>query len=166
MESGDPDYPPVMGEINATLAGEAITWQTYDFSIGAFDASAWATPEGGQTVLHLMGYAPGKPDDLTERVSIIARFDGPAVSGATPATVMAEILQTEDWEGARLTSAGKTALFVLDRIDRQGDESYGHASGHFEATLCFALTEDAPVDDQQCSVLLGAFDTEVQFENM
>ena len=32
-------YPPQIGAVSASLGGAAQAWDTYDYSIGAFDAS-------------------------------------------------------------------------------------------------------------------------------
>lgn len=47
-------YPPVMGDVHANVGGRDVAWQTFDFSIGAFDASAWMSDDDDKFTLRIM----------------------------------------------------------------------------------------------------------------
>ena len=53
-----PGHPPKMGDVTGQLGGQAVAWETYDFSVGAFDGSAWVEHFDGPYKLHLAGYTP------------------------------------------------------------------------------------------------------------
>ncbi len=161
----DPDlpegYPPKMGEVAGTLGGDAVRWETFDFSIGAFDASAWvgAGYDAPLMTLHLMAYPPGEPDTMAGRVYAEAEF-GAALHVGDGTKVAVSIMKADDIDGARLSSEGQTAVLVIDSIGPAREDSYNRRmTGRIEAQLC-------PVDwpGQDCQDLVLNFDTDVQLE--
>lgn len=155
------DYPPKMGDVSGTLGGEAVKWETFDFSIGAFDASAWvgAGYEEPLMTLHLMAYPPGEPDTMAGRVYAEAEF-GDALHVGEGVNVAVSIMQGDDIDGPRLSSEGQSAVLIVDSIGPARDDSYNRRmTGTITAHLC-------PVDweGQDCQDLELSFDTDVQME--
>lgn len=159
-------YPPVMGEISATVGDKAAAWQTYDFSIGAFDASAWVSDDDdtGRVTLRIMAFAPGKPDQMEDRLHIVAEFGAFPSPGSPPKSVLIEVLAGEDNDGRKLTSGSTQALLVLDKFSRDG-YAYGRTTGSFEATICLKRSATSPIS-AKCKPIRGRFDTAIQFDNM
>lgn len=156
------DYPPKMGEVTGVLGDEAMMWETFDFSIGAFDASAWvgAGYEEPLMTLRIMAYPPGEPDTMAGRVFAIAEF-GDALHPGEGTNVEVSIMKGDDIDGARLSSAGQTAVLVVESIGPARENSYNRRLvGTIEARLC-------PVDweGQECQDLSLTFDTDVQMES-
>jgi hypothetical protein len=156
------DYPPKMGDVSGTLGGEAVMWETFDFSIGAFDASAWvgAGYEEPLMTLHLMAYPPEEPDTMAGRVFAEAEF-GDALHIGEGVNVAVSIMQGDDIDGARLSSEGQSAVLIIDSIGPAREDSYNRrVTGRIEAHLC-------PVDweGQDCQDLELSFDTDVQLES-
>jgi hypothetical protein len=151
-------YPPKIGEVMAQLDGAPIFWETYDFSIGAFDASAFFGGEKAAPVFHLTGYPPGRPDVMDNRLRLEGR--GAPAAGVLAGAVV-ELID-EDPEGPRLCSAGQAADVVLDRVSRL-NSGYGHATGHFSARLCPLGTTTAKVT-QVCQQISGRFETDFQYD--
>jgi hypothetical protein len=156
-----PGYPPKMGEISGTLGGKAVAWETFDFSIGAFDASAQATQDGasGEVTLRLVGHRPGEPDNRQMRATIEGSF-GPALRPGAAADVEIAIYRGADWDGPRLTSAGQNAELVIDSIGPKVADSYSRrVTGHASARLCpknWLL--------KSCQDVVLRFDTDVQID--
>jgi hypothetical protein len=154
-------WPPKMGDVLGTLGDTAVHWETFDFSIGAFDASAWVG-SGYETPLmtfHLMAYPPGEPDRLPGRIHATAEY-GEALHSGDGAKVHVAILRDEDIDGPRLSSEGQSARLVIDRIGPAREDSYNRRiTGRIEAQLC-------PVDwpGEECRDLMLTFDTDVQLE--
>lgn len=158
MDMG-PDYPPKMGEISGTMGGKPVAWETFDFSIGAFDASAWADSdwETKEVSAHLMGYRPGLPDDMRGRIFIEGDFGKTLRTGAALNPVV-EYLRGDAIDGPRLSSAGQTVEFVIDSIGPKVEDSYSRrVTGHVTARLC-------PVDWplKSCKDITLSFDTDMQ----
>jgi hypothetical protein len=154
-------YPPKMGDVFGALAGETVEWETFDFSIGAFDASAWigAGYETPEMSFHLMAYPPGEPDTMAGRFHAEADF-GAALHIGEGENVVVSIMKGDDIDGARLSSEGQAALLVIDSIGPDRENSYNRRiTGRIEARLC-------PVDweSQPCQDLILAFDTDMQLE--
>jgi hypothetical protein len=162
QDSGLPEgWPPKMGDIHGTLGTTPVHWETFDFSIGAFDASAWVG-SGYETplmTLHLMAYLPGQPDTMPGRFHATAEY-GEALRGGDGANVHVAILRYEDIDGPRLSSEGQSARLVIDAIGPAREDSYNRRiTGRIEAQLC-------PVDwpGEECRDLRLTFDTDVQLE--
>ena len=154
-------YPPKMGDVMGALGGEAVAWETFDFSIGAFDASAWigAGYETPEMTFHLMAYAPGEPDTMAGRFYAEASFGAELHVGEGEA-VTVSIMKGDDIDGPRLSSEGQTAVLVIDSIGPYRENSYNRrVTGHIEAQLC-------PIDwkRQSCQDLVLTFDTDMQLE--
>ena len=155
-------YPPTMGEVSGTLGSEAVKWETFDFSIGAFDASAWvgAGYEDPLMTLHLMAYPPGEPDTMAGRLHAEAEF-GDALHLGEGVNVAVSIMQGDDIDGARLSSEGQSAVLIVDSIGPAREDSYNRrVTGTITAHLC-------PVDwkGQACQDLELSFDTDMQLES-
>lgn len=155
-------YPPKMGEVSGTFGGMPVAWETFDFSIGAFDASAWVgvgyeTPE---VAAHLMAYPVGEPDTKAGRIYAEAEF-GAALRTGKGRNVTIEIYQGDDRDGPRLSSEGRRARFFIDSIGPATEGSYNRrVTGRIEARLC-------PIDwaGKACEDIVLNFDTDMQFES-
>jgi hypothetical protein len=157
-----PGYPPKMGDISGTLGGKAIAWETFDYSIGAFDASAQARVDWETKVvsLNIMGMKPGKPDDDRQRIWIKADFGNTLQPGPAAGVAQVLFLRGKDSDGPRLVSDGATAKVVLDSIGPQVADSYSRRMrGHVSARLC-------PVGwvFKKCQDVTLRFDTDVQID--
>lgn len=156
------DYPPKMGDVWGALGGNGVAWETFDFSIGAFDASAWvgAGYEEPLMTLHIMAYPLGEPDTMAGRVLAVAEF-GEAVQVGAGTSVLVKILREDDIDGPRLSSEGERAALVIESIGPKREDSYSRRmTGMIEAHLC-------PIDwpGQDCQDLSLQFDTDVQLES-
>ncbi|MGL6210567.1 MAG: hypothetical protein ACRC14_12140 [Paracoccaceae bacterium] len=157
-------YPPVMGDVTATVGGTAASWQTYDFSVGAFDASAWVSDTDDKITLRIMAYPAGQPDKMEDRLRIVAEFPLFPSPGSTPDTVLVEVLAGEDIDGKKLTSGATPVAFTLDTFTRES-YAYGRTTGSFEAVICLKRSEKAKIS-AKCKPIKGRFDTSIQFDNM
>lgn len=156
------NYPPKMGDITGTLDGKPVAWATYDFSIGAFDASAGATSDWDTKVVNLqiIGYTPGDPQNDRMRVRLKGDFGTILRPGPATAAVEIAILRTRDWDGARLTSEGNRAELVIDSIGPKVPDSYSrHMTGHASAELC-----PKKWLFKSCKTIELRFDTDVQID--
>lgn len=162
-QEGLPDgYPPKMGEISGTFGGKPVAWETFDFSVGAFDASAWADRdwETRQVMAHLMGYEPGKPDEMTDRLFVEGDFGKALRTGRAQGAVVL-IVQGQDLDGPRLSSEGRRSRFWIDSIGPKVEDSYSRrVTGRLEARVC-------PVNwpGQGCRDLVLRFDTDMQMDS-
>ena len=166
----DPSYPPLMGTIVLTsAAGDRMVWNTYDYSVGAFDAAAWFadTADGGR--LTLIGRPEGQPRAETGLIRIEAPFTGAPGPGMTfgPATIIGHDRGTQETPDLRSQTAAVT-LTAFDRsrtdvgsvlVDGQELATYGEIAGEITARLC-------PVDGSPCEDVSGSFATEVQFDGI
>jgi hypothetical protein len=155
-------YPPKMGEISGEMGGKSVTWETFDFSVGAFDASAWADRDFDTKRIsaHLTGYAPGDPDNRTGRLIAEASF-GKALRTGKGKQPLIEVLKGEDSDGPRLSSKGQSARFVIDSIGPKVPDSYSRrVKGRIEAQLC-------PIDwaEETCQPITLRFDTDMQMDS-
>jgi hypothetical protein len=156
-----PDYPPKMGDIAGTLGKQAVAWETYDFSVGAFDASAWIGRFDGVYRVSLLGYPPGEPEARAGRLLIRATYADLPVAGAVPTSVQIEISDTENLdEGPRLSSKARGAEVTLTAISRE-DYAYGMIAGKAVARLC-------PVGGKEggCKVIAVTFDSRLQYDSI
>lgn len=155
-------YPPKMGDVSGEVNGVATHWETFDFSIGAFDGSAWAGADWETKLVtaHIMAYAPGEPERMEGRLYAEADF-GRALRTGKGRKVAVEIYAEQDREGPRLTSEGQKAVFVIESIGPKVEGSYSRkVTGRIEARLC-------PVDwpEQACQDVTLRFDTRMQIES-
>jgi len=155
-------YPPKMGEVSGSFGGTPVAWETFDFSIGAYDASAWVGMgyETEKIEAHLMAYPVDDPDTKAGRIYAHAEF-GAAFRTGKGRNVTVEIYQGDDRDGPRLSSEGKMARLVIDSIGPATEGSYSRrVVGRIEARLC-------PVDwkGQDCQDIALQFDTDMQVES-
>ncbi|QQA41221.1 hypothetical protein [Pelagovum pacificum] len=149
--------PPVMGFVAAELAGSAQRWTTYDFSIGAFSASAWMHEVPAGVELRIMAYQPGQWDVMERRINLTGTL--PSLAPGQASDAVFALLMEEAIDGPRLEGP---AVLRLTRIEREGDEVYGKAAGDFSAEIC----PSGGMEDGPCLPISGRFETEVQFDNM
>ena len=148
-----PGYPPKLGEAHGTLGKKSVAWEFFDFSIGAFDASAWVDSdwETKQVGLHLGGHTPGKPEDKKLRLRASGAFGAKLHVGAANDPLI-EVLRGADADGPRLSSQGERAELVIESIGPKQDNSYlRHVTGHLSARLCpqnwpFKACQDIALD--------------------
>ncbi len=156
LSEGDPswwvDGPPKMGTISGEGDGDRIVWTTYDFSIGAFDASAWVTKDNdgtGPQRLSVLGYTD--PDSFDGR--ILFRVN---VTGYTTGTFAAEVsLIDEDIDAPRQTGL---ITFEISRFDRDDpDASYGNLAATAQGTIC------STANTIDCFEATFVIETQIQF---
>ena len=83
----DPDREiPQMGTLRGTLEGASVGWDTFDFSVGAFDGDVQITSYPVQT-LNISGRRPGEPRNRTGAIGISAELPALAPGPTGPATV-------------------------------------------------------------------------------
>lgn len=157
----EPGYPPKMGAVSGLYGDLPVAWETYDFSIGAFDASAWAGKYGGPIMLSIMAYPPGEPDNMQQRILIEAEYDPVLKKGKAKGKVRVEIFKDRDVEGPRLTSDGQSATLEITKVEGapNGGSGYGSIAGNVSAHLC-------PVEwpSQKCTDLTVSFSTKLQYD--
>lgn len=153
-------YPPSMGGASGNLGKKPVVWEFFDFSIGAFDASAWVDQDWNSKLVSfkLLGYAPGAPDDMRFRLWVRGDFGKTFRTGAAEGEVEVSILRGRDTDGPQLSSEGQRVEVVVDSIGPATPNSYlRHVTGHIDARLC-------PKDwlFKSCQDLTLTFDTDVQ----
>ena len=158
-------YPPKIGSVTGELNGQPTVWDTYDYSIGAFDAAAQLTGWDGVVRFRLAGDPQGKPSSDAGVLILEGVSAGKMATGALT-DVLIEIKGGKEWNGPRLSSAGQAAEVVVDSLIDKGDGAYGHFTGHFSATLCAATGDPVVVDTTRCQPVRGTFDTDFQFNNL
>lgn len=172
-EETGPGYPPRMGVVEASLGGRAARYETFDFSVGAFDASAQFRNEpaadgtitsGGRVRLVLWAYPDGDPKARKGILAIAAVFPGLPAGAARSRDVTVELRTDGDSGGRRLLSKGPARLELLS-ITRDADQggAYGRGTGRVSATLCEAVG-DALVPGGACQDFSARFDTALQFD--
>lgn len=157
-----PGYPPMIGTISGTLGGKAVAWETFDFSVGAFDATAWASVSDGKVEFRLRGLKPGAPKSPQRALWVSADL-GPALGrGVAPGPVEVVIYRNEKRrEGARMTSAGQTAVVEITSVGpKQQDSYFRHVTGRITARLC-------PKSwlGRSCEEFTAGFDTQLQVDS-
>lgn len=158
-EMTPPGYPPLLGVANGTLGDDPVAWEFFDFSIGAFDASAWVDSDWTTKVVsfHLIGYVPKEPEEMRFRLKVSGDFGKTFHTGAAKAPLV-EVLKGDDIEGPRLTSEGQRAEIVIESIGPKGEDSYlRHVTGRISARVC-------PKDwlFRSCKDIALTFETDVQ----
>ncbi len=137
-EETPPGYPPLLGAATGTLGYKPVGWEFYDFSVGAFDASAWVDSDWTTKVVsfHLMGYRPGNPKDRTFRLRVSGDFGTAFHPGAAEAPLV-EVLKGADLDGPRMSSEGQRADVVIESIGPKTENSYlRHVTGRISARVC------------------------------
>lgn len=153
-------WPWLLGDVSGTLGKKVVAWQTYDFSIGALDASVWAGETDGQIVLHLRALPPGKPESDRMVLFVSAGIGKSLRVGPAGGNVTVEIMRGKDRKGAGMSSASLNATLVIDRLVRDPENiNNGRVSGTVSARLC-------PVDwfGKSCQDFSAKFDTGMQFD--
>ena len=153
-------YPPRIGGVAGVLNGQAMAWDTYDYSIGAFDSAVQITDFNGETRFALRGVPVGQPNARVNRVDLVAAMTGPGQTGALSGAVV-EVL-SDQWDGPRLSSSGSEAQVVLDTLVVDEGGYGGRVTGHFSATVCAADGFPAVVDTTKCQTISGTFDSGLQ----
>lgn len=158
-EQPPPGYPPLLGAAKGNLGDKAVMWEFFDFSIGAFDASAWVDSDWTTKAVsfHLMGYVPKEPEEMRFRLHVTGDFGTVFQTGAAEAPLV-EVLKGRDIDGPRLTSEGQRAEVVIESIGPKQPDSYlRHVTGRVSARVC-------PKDwlFRACKDIALRFDTEVQ----
>lgn len=149
--------PPRMGQVAGRIGDQPAGWSTFDFSVGAFDASAWITDEaaGGPGLrLTIIGYHSA--EDRNDRVFLHAH-----IGGLQPGPALDGDLQIIDArpDEPRLQGAAEVVITAIGRPSP--DDSYGHVAGTVTAEICPPPGEAAP-----CLPVQLSFDTALQFDNM
>lgn len=158
-EQTPPVYPPLMGSAKGTLGDKPAMWEFFDFSVGAFDASAWVDSDWNTKAVsfHLIGYVPKEPQEMRFRLRVAGDFGKTFHTGAAEAPVV-EVLKGKDIDGPRLTSEGQRAEVVIESIGPATPNSYlRHVTGRISARVC-------PKDwlFRSCKDISLRFDTDVQ----
>lgn len=171
-------YPWVMGDGTVTLDGMARSYTTYDFSVGAFDASVQfrkyydcsgkgACDDTGKIELAIGAYPDANPDAKGDVVRIHGLF--PRVPGAPRKAreVEIEVRDVGGQPGHWLRSKGpaKLQLTAIKRGDAEGSDSYGTLSATVTGTVCDA-TEEAMVPGGACHSFKAVFTTKVQYDSV
>ena len=171
VESYDtPDgKPPALGTATLVEDGVTKTLTTFDFSIGAFDASAWF----GEGLQERGFYLDAYPDGNSAAESGVLRLYGHYPSwtpGKAPGAAeggLVEVSMGPDWRGRRWSSAGKPVEVVVDSFvpQEKGQTSgYGHVTGHFAATVCSGDKDPVVVaPGARCHEVSGSFATDMQY---
>lgn len=152
MDPWDGAGPPAMGTITGEGDGDTITWTTYDFSVGAFDASAWATRDNegrGPERLSILGYTTS--DSKTGRILIRA-----GVPGYQTGTYLAEVLLVDADLDAPRVMGMVTMEVTTFRQDRDRD-AYGDFRARASGTLC------SVPDPANCFPATFVIDTRLQY---
>lgn len=155
-----PPEPAKMGSISGQLDGKAVAWETYDFSVGAYDASAWVGFADDVQTLHLRGLPHGQPHSEIGVILISGDILAARKPGAL-ANVKVLMPFGRNADGPGLSSMGQTATLQIERIDapQVKDSGYGKVAGRVTATLCpIAGAKGA------CQDFIARFDTDVQFD--
>lgn len=158
----DPSYPPRLGTISATIDGTGGVWTTYDFSVGAFDASAWFSRSGetgaapDETTLTLVGYPDANPRAEDGLLRVVLRLDGRPAPGIRVTGATIEVIDDADFGEPRLAGTGTGTLTSVTIGEGSG---YGEAAGSFEGRLC-----SPTASGDTCLAVAGSFATGVQYE--
>jgi hypothetical protein len=157
-----PGYPPPLGEVVLHEHGRESLLTTYDFSIGAFDASAWLASDATGPVFHLTAYPDAKAETGLLRLSGQLDGDLPAVL----VDPLVEINLAPGFVGRRWSSAGQRVEITLEELvpdDPEAGSGYARFAGHFEARLCSADRKPVVIaPGARCRSLSGRFETRGQ----
>lgn len=167
VEPSAGDVPP-LGEVRLSEAGKETIYTTFDFSVGAFDASAWLEGMGGAPRLHVTAYPDGDPQAQKGLLRIEAGFARSLAPGMITQEAKVEILMGKSRDGRRWTSEGKMAeVEIFDFVPQEAgvDTGYGRLTGRFSARICSGDGAPAVVaPNARCRDVSGLFATEAQFQ--
>lgn len=158
-----PGYPPRIGMLATHLNEQAEIFETYDYSIGAYDASVQVYNFNGEIRFSLMAEQIGRPQGKdAKKVYVKAVMRDQTQTGSLADPVI-EIISGEQYDGPRLTSVGPNTSVVLDSLTPMGPQGeYGHVRGHLTALLCAATGQPARVDRSECKPFDGSFESDLQ----
>jgi len=91
---------------------------------------------------------------MEDRIWIEAGFDGKPAADSVAVEAMVAVIAGQDRDGARLTSEGRGAVVTILSAARHGDETCGHMSGLFSATLIWIPGAEMPVTET-CKASVG-----------
>lgn len=152
-------YPPKMGEIDARVGRKPVRFETFDFSVGAFDASAWVALEDRSRKLTLIGYPKG-PEGRRGRLRIVGYFPGEMIPGKLLGP-LGEIYDGEGLDGHRMSTLGNPTEVVVEALEREAGAAYGRVRGRITGTLCPRGGKNGV-----CKSFEARFDTAVQFDGV
>lgn len=170
-------YPWVMGQATISVDNSPRSYTTYDFSIGAFDASVQfrdhvdcsgkgACKRTGRFLLTLGAFPEGNPDAEADVVHVQAVFDKLPSGAKTTRNVTVEIRNPGGEAGSYLRSDGPAKLkLTAVKRGRDGSDSYGTLKATVTATVCEA-TEEALVPGGACYPFEASYDTGVQYDSV
>jgi hypothetical protein len=159
-EALPPGFPPKLGEISGQMGKKAVAWEFFDFSVGAFDASAWVDRdwETKAVTFHLIGYRPGKSKDMRNRLLVTGGFGKAFHTGKAAEPVRVSLVKGRDLDGPQLIAGGDRAEVVIDSIGPAQENSYlRHVTGRVSAEIC---PQDWP--SRSCEKISLRFETDVQ----
>jgi hypothetical protein len=163
-QPGGPLVPsefPVIGSVTGFVAGAPANWETFDYSLGAPDATAFILLTDGQYELIINAFPAGTGGQRADWLQIKSVLPNGPVPGPGNAPVIV-LADGDSVNGPRYQSTGAPLLNVstLSRTD----DLYGSISGTFVATLCRVETPDAAPDTGTCLDVAGEFETRLQFD--
>ena len=147
--------------------GVTQVFTTYDYAVGAYDASAWFDSDEGQSRFTLTGYPDENPDAEDALLRLTAHLPQGRIAGSAGKDELVEVWLDNGRKGAKLTSVGHPAALVIDSFtpDTAETSGYGQSSGHFSAVLCPGTGDPAVVaPGNACRAVSGRFDTGVQYQ--
>jgi hypothetical protein len=154
--------PPAMGTVSLTEGGATQVFTTHDFSVGAFDGSAWFGPGDPGARLMMTACPDRNPDAETGLLRIEAQLPAPPVAGAVTGQVLVQVPGRAGSVPIRWSSLGRPAWLAVGSFARTGSDAFGQVTGRFGTTLCDMV---APKKND-CHEGTGTFDTEVQFDGI
>jgi hypothetical protein len=154
--------PPEMGVIAFSEGGAPErVWTTYDFSVGAYDASAWfGRPGGGPVTLTITGYPDQDPQAEDGLLRLVVELDRlPTGPGDLPEGWLT-IVDDGNWDSPVQQSPARVTLDFISR--EQAESGYGQIRGIFTAGFCYETGNGLA----ECNGVEGRFATQVQFDSL
>lgn len=153
----DPAYPPRLGSVAAVIDGTAAGWETFDFSVGAFDASAWFMKVDEAVVLTVNGYPDGNPRAEDGLIRIAATFGTAIPAAGTVTQGFVSIVDDRAWDTPRLRGP---VTVTVDTIRRDAATSgYGDLTARLAGEICAAAGGD-------CREITGTITTRFQYDGL
>lgn len=154
--------PPVMGTVSLTEGGVTQVFTTYDFSVGAFDGSAWFGPGDPGARLVMTAYPDRNPDAETGLLRIEAELPALPVRKTVTGAALVQVLDRAGSGRVLWSNLGRPAWLEVGSFARIGADAYGHVTGSYRTVLCDMT---AP-EKNDCHEVTGTFDTQVQFDGI
>ncbi len=170
-------YPWKMGDGVVSRDGAARDYATYDFSLGAYDASVQfrkdydcsgvgSCKDTGKVVLSLGAYPGADPDADADVVHINGLFAALPDSPASTQTVSVVITGPDGRGGKTEVSNGPAELKVTSIArGRDGSDNYGLLTASVTATVCEAK-DGVLIKGGQCHAFTANFSTQVQYDSV